>query len=198
MPTTSHELTDFLISYQVPAAAYTWNHPEYNLYNILSLWQFVAVSKELLIDGCVAGGFTGAFRVALAVMVFLRLKDELLNGRMGSTGDVIRWGRTEDEQINSIIDTLSSQILDSLPQQELPDIYQGLQDDRWLPSSITYQCENSETPIVISWPCPPFGVGSVRWVPPSPEPENEACTEQESSQSKRPEPVSADHASKSP
>jgi hypothetical protein len=100
---------------------------EYNSYNVLLLWKFLVVQKELLIEGRVAGGFTGAFRVMLAIIVFLQLKAELINNRMGDTVHVIRWGRTEDEQVIIIIDTLPSQILDSLPQQEHLDIYQGLQ-----------------------------------------------------------------------
>ncbi|KAG8697996.1 hypothetical protein FRC11_014694 [Ceratobasidium sp. 423] len=99
IPNTSAELTSFLINYQVPSTMYKWGDEQHNQYNILALWNFIAIQKELVIEGQVAGGFTGAFHIAITLIIFLWLKEEMPGGCITADWDSISWGGTEDEQI---------------------------------------------------------------------------------------------------
>ncbi|KDN41819.1 hypothetical protein RSAG8_07190, partial [Rhizoctonia solani AG-8 WAC10335] len=158
MPTTDCDLVAFPAALIIPNSVYMWNDQYYNLYNILSLWQYVGVRKALVQDGKVAGGLTGAFQVVMTLVTLLWLKQQLQSGRIPPSDGIINWGPTEDEQVKQIALTLSKQLRDSIDSTDRPLIHQGAMIGPWTPSRLTIQTAGIEEIITHNWPYEGFGV----------------------------------------
>ncbi|KDN34209.1 hypothetical protein RSAG8_12694, partial [Rhizoctonia solani AG-8 WAC10335] len=157
MPEQDGELNTFLNTFVVPSAVYRWDDEQYNRWNILSIWQFVGMRRSLVHEGGVAGGPTGAFRVAMALFVLHRLKHEFQAGRIPVTEGMINWGPTEDQQVQQISSTLMQQIQSRIDAVDRPMIYQGSIDNQWAPMHVILKIAGSEHDLQYDWPYGSFG-----------------------------------------
>ncbi|KDN33577.1 hypothetical protein RSAG8_13333, partial [Rhizoctonia solani AG-8 WAC10335] len=157
MPSAYKELDPFLRIFKVPEAVYMWTHPDHNTYSLRSVWQFVH-EQRLIIDGRVAGGTTGVYRVLVCALVISKLFHDIREGYLHLSGNArgVGWDSHEGEILSQILHELINQINGSRKPGIQSNIFAGTEQDRWQPDYVNFTWEGFE-PVKLEWPYGKWG-----------------------------------------
>ncbi|KDN38310.1 hypothetical protein RSAG8_09609, partial [Rhizoctonia solani AG-8 WAC10335] len=154
MPLGDIDVAEFVQNFELPVAVLDQLHDDHDEYNVRSVWKFVVKRRALCIEGGVAGGTAGAYRVGLYLLIMGKfIYDEEERLRSADHANYrMRWEYPDGINLNAIITTLIDEIKCSRRPNSRPQVSAQPETQRWSPTSLVFLREGASSSVRLDWP----------------------------------------------